>query len=149
MRSRFFVTALSWVVMAIVGGLYGVAGTVAHSVMWGPVPVGLIVAGVTCLALLVAIRSLTHDRGAALAAGLGMVGMLVLISGTGPGGSVIVPNTLLSQVWLWVAAGSAVLVVAWPSLSAFTPAPPPQTSAPEGPEPPTAADPPTERRLDP
>ena len=142
MRSRFLITALSWIAAAIVGGFYGVAGTVAHSVMWGPVPVGLIVAGVTCLALLVAIRSLTHDRGAALAAGLGMVGMPVLISGTGPGGSVIVPNTLLSQVWLWIAAGSAVLVVAWPSLSAFTPAPPQA-------EVPPASEPPTERRLDP
>ena len=72
---------------ALVGGVFGVAGTIAHSVTWGPVPVGLVVGAIACGAILVAIRALTHDRGAALASGLGMLGMLVLISGVGPGGT--------------------------------------------------------------
>ncbi len=108
---------LSWIVAALVGGVYGVAGTIAHSVMWGPVPIGIIVAAIACAAILVAVRSLTHDRGAAVAAGLGMIGMLVLISGVGPGGSVVVPNSLSGQIWTYVVAGLVLLVVAWPSFS--------------------------------
>lgn len=102
---------------ALVGGVYGVAGTIAHSVMWGPIPIGLIVAAIACAAILVAVRALTHDRGAAVAAGLGMIGMLVLISGVGPGGSVVVPDSLSGQIWTYVVAGIVLLVVAWPSFS--------------------------------
>ncbi|QTV79831.1 histidinol dehydrogenase [Microbacterium sp. NIBRBAC000506063] len=132
MRSGWLIRGLSWIAAMLVGGFYGVAGTVAHSVMWGPVPIGLIVAGTACLALLVAIRALTHDRGATLATGLGMMGMLILISGPGPGGSVIVPDTPLAQVWLWVVAGSVLLVVAWPAVSRFAPpaVAPPSTEPP-------------------
>ena len=115
MRSGWLIRLLSWIAALLVGGFYGVAGTVAHSVTWGPVPVGLIVGALSCLALLVAMRALTHDRGATLATGIGMVGMLLLISGPGPGGSVIVPDTDLAQVWLWLVAGSVLIAVAWPS----------------------------------
>ena len=122
---------LSWVVAALVGGVYGVAGTIAHSVMWGPVPIGLIVAAIACAAILVAVRALTHDRGAAVAAGLGMIGMLLLISGVGPGGSVVVPNSLSGQIWTYVVAGLVLLVVAWPSFSKI----PVRTVAPAAQEP--------------
>ncbi|MBO9627424.1 MAG: hypothetical protein J7484_13760, partial [Microbacterium sp.] len=89
----------------------------AHSLMWGPVPVGLVVGAIACGAILVAIRSLTHDRGATLAAGLGMVGMLLLISGVGPGGSVVVQDTLAGRIWIYLVAGLVLLAVAWPSFS--------------------------------
>ena len=108
---------LSWVAAALVGGVYGVAGTIAHSVMWGPIPIGLIVAAVACAAILIAVRALTHDRGAAVAAGLGMLGMIVLISGVGPGGSVVVQDTLAGRIWTYLAAGIVLLVIAWPSFS--------------------------------
>jgi len=108
---------LSWVAAALVGGVYGVAGTIAHSVMWGPIPIGLIVAAIACAAILIAVRALTHDRGAAVAAGLGMLGMIVLISGVGPGGSVVVQDTLAGRIWTYVAAGIVLLVIAWPSFS--------------------------------
>jgi hypothetical protein len=108
---------ISWIAAALVGGVFGVAGTIGHSLMWGPVPVGLIVGAVACGAILVAIRSLTHDRGATLAAGLGMVGMVVLISGVGPGGSVVVQDTLSGRIWIYLVAGLVLLAVAWPSLS--------------------------------
>ena len=108
---------LSWVAAALVGGVYGVAGTIAHSVMWGPIPIGLIVAAIACAAILIAVRALTHDRGAAVAAGLGMLGMIVLISGVGPGGSVVVQDTLAGRIWTYLAAGIVLLVIAWPSFS--------------------------------
>jgi hypothetical protein len=106
---------LSWLAAAVVGGVFGVAGTIAHSLTWGPIPVGMIVGAVACGAILIAIRALTHDRAATVAAGAGMVGMLLIISGVGPGGSVVVENTVLGQIWIYVVAGLVLLTVAWPS----------------------------------
>ena len=117
MRGKWLSRVLSWVAAALVGGVYGVAGTIAHSVMWGPIPIGLIVAAIACAAILIAVRALTHDRGAAVAAGLGMLGMIVLISGVGPGGSVVVQDTLAGRIWTYLAAGIVLLVIAWPSFS--------------------------------
>lgn len=131
MRVRWLSRVLSWVAAALVGGVYGVAGTIGHSVMWGPVPIGMIVATIACAAILIAVRALTHDRGAAVAAGLGMIGMLVLISGVGPGGSVVVPASLAGQVWTYLVAGLVLLVVAWPSFSRL----PVRTVAPAAQEP--------------
>lgn len=107
---------LSWLAAAVVGGVFGIAGTIAHTLTWGPVPVGMIVGTIACGAILVAIRSLTHDRAATIAAGAGMVGMLLIISGVGPGGSVVVENTAMGQIWIWIVAGLVILTVAWPSL---------------------------------
>ena len=122
---------MSWVAAALVGGVYGVAGTIGHSVMWGPIPIGMIVAAIACAAILVAVRALTHDRGAAVAAGLGMIGMLVLISGEGPGGSVVVPASVSGQIWTYLVAGIVLLVIAWPSFRNV----PVRTEAPAAQEP--------------
>ena len=117
MRISWLSRVLSWIAAALVGGVFGVAGTIGHSLMWGPIPVGLVVGAIACGAILVAIRALTHDRGATLAAGVGMLGMLLLISGPGPGGSIVVPDTIAGRVWIYLVAGMALLVIAWPSLS--------------------------------
>lgn len=116
MRISWLSRVLSWIAAALVGGVYGVAGTIGHSLMWGPIPVGIIVGAVACGAILIAIRALTHDRGAALAAGIGMLSMLLVISGPGPGGSVVVPDTVGGRVWIYLIGGLVLLVVAWPSL---------------------------------
>ena len=119
MRISWISRVLSWVAAALVGGVFGVAGTIAHSVSWGPIPVGMIIGAIACAAILVAIRALTHDRGATLAAGLGMTGMLVVISGVGPGGSVVVEDTAYGQIWIYLVAGLVLLAVAWPRLTAL------------------------------
>jgi hypothetical protein len=115
---------LSWIAAAVVGGVFGIAGTIAHSLTWGPVPVGIIIGAIACGAILVAVRALTHDRGSTLAAGIGMLGMVAVISGVGPGGSVVVENTVWGQVWMYVVAGLALLAIAWPRL--------PERSQPRG-----------------
>lgn len=112
----WLIRALSWIASALVGVVYGAAGTIAHSLMWGIVPVGLIVGAIACGALLIAVRALTHDRAATVATAIGMVGMLTIISGPGPGGSVIVPNTPIGQIWIYLVAGIALIVIAWPNL---------------------------------
>lgn len=115
MRTWLF-RILSWLASVLVGVVYGTAGTIAHSLMWGVIPVGMIVAAIACTALLIAVRALTHDRGSTIAAAFGMLGMVMVISGPGPGGSVVVPNTPIGQVWLFLVAGVALLVIAWPNL---------------------------------
>lgn len=106
---------VSWLAAALVGAVYGVAGTIAHSLSWGPLPVGLVVGAVACGALLIAVRALTHDRAATLATALGMLGMLLVISGPGPGGSVVVPATASGQIWVYLVAGLALATIVWPA----------------------------------
>ncbi|MFD5215675.1 histidinol dehydrogenase [Microbacterium sp. NPDC058345] len=112
---------LSWLAAAVVGAVYGVAATIAHSFVWGPIPLGLIVGAVACGALLFALRALTGDRWAALAAGLGMLVLILVISQRGPGGSIVVPDTPLGNIWMYVAAGITLFVVAWPDMSKLRP----------------------------
>ncbi|MGW8484334.1 histidinol dehydrogenase [Microbacterium sp. NPDC055903] len=123
---------LSWIAAALVGGVFGIAGTIGHSLVWGWVPVGIIVGLIACGAILIAIRSLTHDRGATLAAGLGMLGMVTVISGVGPGGSIVVENTVWGQIWIYALAGIALLTIAWPNLPARKTGPAPVAAVPTG-----------------
>jgi hypothetical protein len=116
---------ITWIVAFVAGAVYGVAGTIAHAYRIGPVPIGLILALIGSGALLVAIRLLTRDRWAALACGLGLLIAILVFSGPGPGGSVIVPSGKLDQlgpvnlgmVWTIAVPLMAAVVVAWPDLS--------------------------------
>lgn len=114
MRNGWVSRVLSWIATAVVGGVFGIAGTIAHTLTWGPIPTGFIVGGIACGSILIAIRALTHDRGATMAAGLGMLATLTLISGVGPGGSVVVEDSVFGRVWLYIVAGLVLLTIAWP-----------------------------------
>lgn len=109
----------TWVVALLVGIVYGLAGTIAHSFTLGWFPLGLILAILGSAALLAAVRLLTADRWAALATGLGMMLATLVFSGRGPGGSVIVPQTSLAIVWTVAVPILVAVVVAWPDR--FTP----------------------------
>jgi len=117
----------TWVVAFIVGAVYGVAGTVAQAYMLGWFPLGLVLATIGVTALLVAVRLLTSDRWAALAAGLGVMIATLVFSGTGPGGSVVVPQAADGAfnpgiVWTIIVPLVATIVIAWPeSLPRMTP----------------------------
>ena len=115
MRTDFLWRIASWLVAVVIGAFFGVAGTIAHGVTWQGVPVGLIVASITCAALLTAIRALTHDRLVTLAAGTGMLGMLLLFSGPGPGGSVVLRDGDLAHWWVWIVAILIAAAVLWPA----------------------------------
>jgi hypothetical protein len=104
----------TWVVALLVGAVYGLAGTIAHSYELAWFPLGLILALIGCAALLVAVRLLTADRWAALATGLGMMVSTLVFSGKGPGGSVIVPESPLGTVWTIALPVIVAIVVAWP-----------------------------------
>ncbi|HEY9306753.1 MAG TPA: DUF6113 family protein [Microbacterium sp.] len=104
----------SWIVALLVGLVYGVAGTVAHAYAIGWFPLGLILAVIGSAALLLAVRLLTSDRWATLATGGGMMISTLVFSGSGPGGSVVVPQTGLAVVWTFAVPILVALAVAWP-----------------------------------
>lgn len=112
----------TWVVAFVVGAIYGVAGTIAHSFELGWFPLGLVLAIIGTGALLAAVRLLTGDRWAALATGLGLIGATLIFSGSGPGGSVVVPQTGLAVVWTLAVPLLVGIAVAWPELRRARPA---------------------------
>lgn len=113
MRSSVPARIGTWVIALAVGAVYGLAGTIAHAYTLGWFPLGLVLAALGCAALLLAVRLLT-DRGATLATGLGMMLSTLVFSGTGPGGSVIVPQTDLAVVWTFAVPILVAVIVAWP-----------------------------------
>ena len=117
MRSRWVSRAGTWLLAFLVGGVYSLAGTIAHTYALGWFPLGLVLAVVGSAALLIAVRALTSDRWATLATGLGMMATLLVISGRGPGGSVVVPQDGPGTIWAITLAVCVTVVVAWPETS--------------------------------
>ncbi|WP_426320234.1 DUF6113 family protein [Microbacterium sp. E-13] len=111
----------SWIVALVVGLVYGVAGTVAHSYAIGWFPLGLLLAVIGSGALLLAVRLLTADRWATLATGAGMMISTLVFSGSGPGGSVVVPQTGFAVVWTVSVPILVAVAVAWPDRVPATP----------------------------
>jgi hypothetical protein len=113
----------TWVLAALIGTVYGVAGTIGQAATWGILPVGLLVASIGFLALLIAVRTLTGERASALACGLGAMLATLVFANEGPGGSVVVPappeGVVITPglIWTFVVPLVAALVVAWPSAS--------------------------------
>ncbi|MDJ1113478.1 histidinol dehydrogenase [Microbacterium dauci] len=121
-----FARIATWLVAAVLGFVYGVACVIGQAAMWGVLPVGLITAIVGLAAMLVAIRVLTGERATALAAGIGALAATVILSGRGPGGSIVVPaapegEITTGVIWTIVVPLIAAIVVAWPSASSLRP----------------------------
>jgi hypothetical protein len=116
----------TWLVALVVGAMYGAACTVAHAFLWGWFPLGLILAIIGTAAMLAAVRLLTGDRWTALSAGLGMMAAALVLSGTGPGGSVVVPAALpgdppLGIIWTVALPILVAVAVSWPDTSRIRP----------------------------
>ncbi|NLP82226.1 histidinol dehydrogenase [Microbacterium sp. CFH 90308] len=120
MRTSVLARIGTWVVALLIGAVYGLAGTIAHAYRIGWLPVGLVLAAIGCAALLLAVRLLTADRGATLATGLGMMLATLVFSGSGPGGSVIVPQTELAIAWTFAVPILVAVIVAWPERTRAT-----------------------------
>jgi hypothetical protein len=112
----------TWIIALLVGAVYGVAGTIAHAYTLGWFPLGLVLALIGSGALVLAVRALTADRWAALASGIGLVLTVVLFSGRGPGGSIVVPDGQLDMlgpvnlgvVWTFALPVLVAIIVLWP-----------------------------------
>ncbi|MEN0083552.1 MAG: hypothetical protein AAGC66_02175 [Leifsonia sp.] len=110
---------VSAVLLVLAGAVFGAIGTVAHqlTVTWGvPVPLGLIGSLLAFTALLVGLRLLGQSRLPALLAALGAIAVVLLFTQQSAGGSVLIPNNLLGQIWLVAPILIAAVVVAWPDV---------------------------------
>jgi LmbE family N-acetylglucosaminyl deacetylase len=119
-------TRLLATLMALAAGvLFAVLGTVAHqtTVDIGAVtlPVGLALSLIASCTLLVGLRLVVGDRLVVLAAAIGLLGTVFLLSLRSTGGSVLVPAGVLGTVWTMTPALVAALVVAWPRIPARAP----------------------------
>ena len=121
MRTSVPIRIVTWIVALLVGAVYGLAGTIAHTFTVGWFPLGLILAIIGTAALLLAVRLLTSDRWATLATGIGMMIATLLFSGRGPGGSVIVPDSSLGIVWTISVPILIAIVVGLPDRIRFRP----------------------------
>ncbi len=113
---------LSWLGMFAVGAGFGLLGTIAHQAtlpIWPVVPLGLVAALAAILCLMIGVR-LSASRALVLATALGVIGAILMLSGRGPGGSVLVPDNLLGVVWNIAPAVISLGVVIWPRLPAET-----------------------------
>jgi LmbE family N-acetylglucosaminyl deacetylase len=107
------------------GVLFAVLGTVAHqtTIPIGDVsvPVGLLLALVAACTLLVGLRLVIRDRLVVLAAAIGLLGTIFLLSLRSIGGSVLVPQGVPGTVWTMAPALVAAVVIAWPRIPARRP----------------------------
>src|SRR5689334_142855 len=110
---------LNGVLLLLAGAVIGGIGTVAHqiTVTWGvSIPLGLIGSLLAYTALLVGLRLLGRSRVPALLAAIGAIGVVLLFTQQSAGGSVLIPNDLLGQIWLVAPILIAAVVVAWPDV---------------------------------
>jgi hypothetical protein len=110
-----------WVIGLLLGGLFGALGTIVSqsTIALGSltIPIGLIVALPAVALLLIGLRLVLRTRTAALLAGLGLAGTVLLLSQMSAGGSVLVPNNALGYVWTLAPTFIALVVLAWPRLT--------------------------------
>jgi len=112
--------------MALAAGvLFGILGTVAHQTTFAlgslTIPVGLVLSLLASCTLVLGLRLVVRDRLVVLAAAVGLIGTVFLLSLRSTGGSVLIPAGVLGTVWTMVPALFAALVIAWPRIPARRP----------------------------
>lgn len=116
------------ILLVLFGAVVGAVGTSAHQVsatLGGvAVPWGLAVAIAASGCLVVGVRLVTEGRLSTIAVAVGLVGVVALFSLKGPGGSVLIPDDLAGQVWVFAPVVIAVVAIAWPELRHRLPAGP-------------------------
>jgi N-acetyl-1-D-myo-inositol-2-amino-2-deoxy-alpha-D-glucopyranoside deacetylase len=112
--------ALGFAFAVLAGVVVGLLGTAAHrfspELLGVPVPLGLVLALAAVATLLLGLRAVLPSRSHAVAAAVGLLAAVVVLSLPGPGGSVLFPDSPLSIIWTFAPAVIAVLVLAWPRL---------------------------------
>jgi len=94
-----------------VGAMVGVVTTFTH----GQLPPWGLIAGLAIVAaLLIGIRLAFPSRLPVIAAGVGVVGAVVVLSLQSTGGSVVVADDLVGWLWVLGPAAIAALAIVWP-----------------------------------
>jgi hypothetical protein len=109
------------VILVVLGAVAAAVGTVAHqatvALAGAPLPWGLVLSLCAVACLLAGLRLVAESRVPAFAAALGVVGMIGLFSLRSMGGSVLIPNNLVGQLWVFGPVVIAAIVIAWPRVS--------------------------------
>lgn len=114
--NRIWSVVLAFVIGVVVGAVGTVAHTTTVAIAGVDVPIGLILAVIAVVSLLVGLRLVMHDRLIVGACAAGLVGIVALFTLPSFGGSVLIPEGILSVIWTLTPAFTAALVLAWPSL---------------------------------
>lgn len=126
---------LNTLLLVLLGAVVGAVGTSAHQVsatLGGvAVPWGLALAIAASGCLIVGVRLVTEGRLSTIAVAVGVVGAIALFSLKGPGGSVLIPDNVVGQVWVFAPVVIAAAAIAWPELRRHQPPAPTTTPAPE------------------
>lgn len=114
-------TALIAVALGVAVGLIATVNHQLAAALFGQqVPVGVVVSLLVCAALLVGGRLYFGTRIVAACAALGLLVVVALFSGAGPGGSVLVPANPVGWTWVIGPAVIALIVLAWPRPGTFS-----------------------------
>jgi membrane-bound ClpP family serine protease len=126
---------LNTLLLVLLGVVVGAVGTSAHQVsgtLGGvAVPWGLALAIGASGCLIVGVRLVTAGRLSTIAVAVGVVGAIALFSLKGPGGSVLIPDNVVGQVWVFAPVVIAAAAIAWPELRRHLPSGPAAAPAPE------------------
>jgi len=106
---RWWRSAARALLAVVLGAVIGVLGTVAHRTQWDDLPVGVVLALAITLSTAVLCRAWA-GVGPLLAAGVGWVVAVQVLSVAGPGGDVLVPAQAVGLVWTY--GGLAMFAVA-------------------------------------
>lgn len=101
------------VVALLLGAVAGILGTIVHRVQWADLPLGLVLALVLTLSTAVMCRAWS-GLVTLLAAAVGWLVAVQVLSASGPGGDVLVPAQTVGYVWTY---GGLALV----AITAFLP----------------------------
>lgn len=111
---------VNYLLLFVVGAIVGAVGTITHqstvTVAGVPLPWGITVALLAYACLLVGLRLLSSHRGPALAAAAGTIATILVFTLKSVGGSVLIPDNLLGQLWVVAPIVIAAIAVAWPRL---------------------------------
>jgi N-acetyl-1-D-myo-inositol-2-amino-2-deoxy-alpha-D-glucopyranoside deacetylase len=99
-----------------VGGLFGAIGTVSHQITAGAVPVGIVLSLALVLAALLGARLVIDTRWVACLLAAGLYAVIVLLLGTGAGGSALIPANPAGYAWTFGPGVIGLLVIAWPRI---------------------------------
>ena len=111
---------LACAVALLAGISVGALATVIHqtdgSILGADLPLGLVAGLAVIAAVLAGLRLVFDNRIMPGFAALGILGAIGLLSFESAGGSVLIPDNLLGNVWVYGPVFIAALVLAWPSL---------------------------------
>lgn len=115
---QYVMTAIAAIIAAICGAAIGLLFTVAHhaTVAIGDFdfPYGIVLGLASEIGFLVAMRLLWETRWPTVGGAVGLVAAILVLSLTGPGGSVIVRDDAFGWTWLVSAPIAALITIVWP-----------------------------------